>query len=1092
MAARRTWGGPPLLLLLHLLLLLLAGCARLAGAFNLDHDSVLRKDGDPGSYFGFSMAMHRQVSPTDKRMLLVGAPRAKALSRQTSKVTGGLYNCDFSDPSNSCKRVEFDNDENSKVESKENQWMGVTVNSQGPGGMVVTCAHRYQKRKHVNTADESREITGRCYTFSQHLTIAEGSDEENGNWHFCNGRLRGHERFGSCQQGLSATFDKNYHYLIFGAPGAYNWKGVVRLEQRNNTLFEMGIYSDGPFETGDESKMDPNLVPVPPTSYLGFSLDSGMAVVEKETLTVVAGAPRANHSGAVLLMKKGTESNILLADFILEGEGLASSFGYDLAVLDLNKDGWMDIVVGAPQYFEKDQTIGGAAYVYINKAGAWDKVTPTRINGPENSMFGLAVENLGDINQDLYNDFAVGAPYDDGGTGAVYIYHGSAEGLSSKEASQTLRGKPMNAKLFGYSLAGNMDLDLNNYPDMAVGSLSDSVFVYRARPVVDIIKRVTIVPNKLDLINKNCGDTICINVTACFKYSASAANYNPLLVVTYSLEVEAERRKRGLLPRVVFSGNKYMITGSMALNSQNKEQCLKESIKMLDNIRDKLHGIPLDVSVNILPSKRVGRQASVAELPPILDPKKPVSVRSEMSFLKQGCGTDNVCQSNLVVTSRFCNKKPNQDVFTPIPLEGGVPLVSLSDQKEIALEITVTNNKGDDAYEASLNATFPNTLSYSTFRVLQNADVACAANKNGSHAECELGNPFKRDSKVTFYIILSTAGISLNTTELEIDLVLDTTSEQKKIEHVKARAKVAFELLLSLSGQAQPSQVYYSGEVKGESAMRTESDVGSAIRYQFKIINLGKPLTNYGTTTLVINWPQEVMIGKRLLYIVDISATGLKKFNCAPANQINPLGLTKVRETNRKRRAIDDKSNTEGSVALLTDKREYKTLSCGSGALCVDLLCPLQELDSNAVITINARLWNGTFIEDFSKLNYVDINVKASLSMVGAGQNIVLKNSVTQVRVTVFPERQAHQHGGLPWWIILVAILLGLLLLALLIFLLWKCGFFKRTKYEDRVPSYNAVRIKKEARDDKAEQDNWEKLEKKPWITSWKDNEHYS
>lgn len=33
--------------------------------------------------------------------------------------------------------------------------------------------------------------------------------------------------FGSCQQGLSATFDKDYHYVIFGAPGAYNWKGSV-------------------------------------------------------------------------------------------------------------------------------------------------------------------------------------------------------------------------------------------------------------------------------------------------------------------------------------------------------------------------------------------------------------------------------------------------------------------------------------------------------------------------------------------------------------------------------------------------------------------------------------------------------------------------------------------------------------------------------------------------------------------------------------------------------------------------------------------------------------------------------------------------
>lgn len=57
-------------------------------------------------------------------------------------------------------------------------------------------------------------------------------------------------------------------------------------------------------------------------------------------------------------------------------------------------------MVGAPQYFEKNEEIGGAVYVYVNKAGQWNKVKPTRIDGPQDSMFGLAVENLGDINQD--------------------------------------------------------------------------------------------------------------------------------------------------------------------------------------------------------------------------------------------------------------------------------------------------------------------------------------------------------------------------------------------------------------------------------------------------------------------------------------------------------------------------------------------------------------------------------------------------------------------------------------------------------------------------------------------------------------------
>lgn len=41
---------------------------------------------------------------------------------------------------------------------------------------------------------------------------------------------------------------------------------------------------------------------------------------------------------------------------------------------------------------------------------------------------------------------------------------------------QILEGK---TPYFGYSIAGNMDLDRNSYPDVAVGSLSDSVTVFR-------------------------------------------------------------------------------------------------------------------------------------------------------------------------------------------------------------------------------------------------------------------------------------------------------------------------------------------------------------------------------------------------------------------------------------------------------------------------------------------------------------------------------------------------------------------------------------------------------------------------------------
>lgn len=46
-----------------------------------------------------------------------------------------------------------------------------------------------------------------------------------------------------------------------------------------------------------------------------------------------------------------------------------------------------------------------------------------------------------------------------------------------------------------------------------------------------------------------------------------------------------------------------------------------------------------------------------------------------------------------------------------------MPVFTLSSQKNIALEVTVTNLHGDDAYEASVIANFPSLLTYSAYRI---------------------------------------------------------------------------------------------------------------------------------------------------------------------------------------------------------------------------------------------------------------------------------------------------------------------------------------------------------------------------------------
>ncbi|XP_058643970.1 integrin alpha-6 isoform X3 [Onychostoma macrolepis] len=1032
-------------------------------AFNLDAQNVLRKNGQPGSLFGFSLALHRQLQPYEKRILLIGAPKAKALSNQGANITGGLYSCDITTHPDDCTRVDFDNDVDARVENKENQWMGVTVQSQGPGGKIVTCAHRYQRLLFPNTPQEARDITGRCYMLSQDLSIDSQSDEDGGNWKFCDGRTRGHERFGACQQGLAATFTKDYHYVIFGAPGAYNWKGIVRVEQKNNTLLEMGLFDDGPYEVGDENRLDPNLVPVPANSYLGFSLDSGHSITEKGRLIIVSGAPRANHSGAVVFLRtEGEVSTTLTPEHILEGPGLASSFGYDVAVVDLNGDGWQDVVVGAPQFFQRDEEVGGAVYVYINKAGRWKDVTPTRLNGTKDSMFGLAVKNIGDINLDSFEDIAVGAPYADSGFGSVYIYHGSADGINTTPA-QILEGKQHNIKMFGYSLAGNMDLDQNSYPDLAVGSLSDTVFIYRSKTVISIKKDIKVTPKEIDLVKKTCGNSVCLTVEACFSYKAKPSTYNPKLTISCTLEAEWYRRKLGLPSRVVFLEKSVMdqdfqSTGTLELRGQNKKACYKTKLRLQEGIRDKLRAIPIEVSVAIQSAKRGKRQSSLPQLTPILDSTVPNKTITEVNFLKEGCGTDNICQSNLHLQYRFCYRESKQDVFPPLPLEKGVPVISLSDQKDIALEVTVRNRNGDDAHEAKLVGHFDESLSYSGFRSIDK-HVICAANQNGSLADCELGNPFKRDSEVTFYIILSTGKISLDTKEVEIDLQLETTSLQEGLGKMKAKAKVVIELLLSVQGVAKPSQVYFGGEVKGMSAMKTEEEVGSLVEYEFRVINLGKPLKSFGTASLNIQWPKESSVGKWLLYLMKINTKDLQLVTCSPEREINPLRLSESTSTRRKRE-LEERKPSEGSkTSLFPDKRKHKILSCSGDARCVEIKCPLQGLDSTAVIILKSRLWNSTFLEDYVSYNYLDIIVKASISLDVSAKNIVLKNPQTQVRLTVFPETTVTPFGGVPWWIILVAVLAGILMLALLVLLLWKCGFFKRAQKDEYDAAFHKAEI---------------------------------
>lgn len=84
---------------------------------------------------------------------------------------------------------------------------------------------------------ETRDAVGRCFLLSQDL--AERDELDGGDWTFCQGRPQGHDRFGLCQQGLAAGFSPDRRYVLFGAPGTYNWKGEAGGAQTPPSMLEV-------------------------------------------------------------------------------------------------------------------------------------------------------------------------------------------------------------------------------------------------------------------------------------------------------------------------------------------------------------------------------------------------------------------------------------------------------------------------------------------------------------------------------------------------------------------------------------------------------------------------------------------------------------------------------------------------------------------------------------------------------------------------------------------------------------------------------------------------------------------------------------
>ena len=179
---------------------------------------------------------------------------------------------------------------------------------------------------------------------------------------------------------------------------------------------------------------------------------------------VIVGVPGADlygpDSGSARVLS-GVDGSIL---HTFHGDYLGDSFGWSVdGVGDVNHDGFDDLIVGAPRH-DDNGTDSGSARVLSGKDG---DILYTFLGDSAYDNSGYSVAGAGDVNQDGYGDFIVGAFGDDDNG----LNSGSARVLSGIDGSilYTFYGD-YSGDSFGWSADGVGDINQDGYADLVVGA----------------------------------------------------------------------------------------------------------------------------------------------------------------------------------------------------------------------------------------------------------------------------------------------------------------------------------------------------------------------------------------------------------------------------------------------------------------------------------------------------------------------------------------------------------------------------------------------------------------------------------------------
>ncbi|MDH5715320.1 MAG: hypothetical protein OEZ30_07140 [Candidatus Aminicenantes bacterium] len=190
-------------------------------------------------------------------------------------------------------------------------------------------------------------------------------------------------------------------------------------------------------------------------------------------------------ASALLFGQRVIDLNQVWGDIRVLGEDVGDRLGSSVAYGDINDDGYMDLIIGAPEFDPVGRSKAGAVYVIFGSSDPLQSIDLSSLSVDitiygYNSfdVLGYAVAS-GDINDDGYDDIIIGAPEADPGdrtdAGTTYVIFGGdfpsppyIKDLAQAPADMTIYGDEEYDWFGGALASGNINGD--DYDDLIIGA----------------------------------------------------------------------------------------------------------------------------------------------------------------------------------------------------------------------------------------------------------------------------------------------------------------------------------------------------------------------------------------------------------------------------------------------------------------------------------------------------------------------------------------------------------------------------------------------------------------------------------------------